>query len=72
MNNGLIEWKSINNAPKNGKPLLLLSGGGIIEGYWCTWEGWSQVIAGSDHGLNYPPLIQKPTHWAPVPWQTFE
>lgn len=71
VNNGLIEWKPISTAPKTGEAVLLLAGG-VIEGYWCIWDGWSQVIAGTSHDLNYPPLISKPTHWAPIPWQTFE
>lgn len=71
MNNGLIEWKPISVAPKDGSPILLLAGG-IIEGYWDMCDGWSQVIVGTTYDMSYPRFESTPTHWAPIPKQTFE
>lgn len=63
-NNGLIEWRDISTAPKDGSPVLLLAGA-IIEGYWWG-DNWSQCVVQGQF------FFEQPTHWAPLPWKTFE
>lgn len=70
-NNGLIEWKKIDNAPKDETSVLLLCDDKIIQGYW-SWGEWCQNIISTTYDMSYPVFVYSPSHWAPIPWQTFE
>lgn len=67
-NNGLIEWKKIDSAPKDGT-IVLIYANGIIEAWW-NGKYWQQDITTDYH--NDEAFLEDETYWAPIPWQTFE
>ncbi len=66
-------WKSIETAPKDGKPILVGWVGYVPEmghwdcgsSQWVHWT-WQQLPCGPD-GLTPSPFEEIPTHWMPLP-----
>lgn len=60
-------WRPIETAPRDGTNILLLTAGGVVEGYW-QWGDWSQsVIECSYDEAGGPVFGCRPTHWMPLP-----
>lgn len=70
-NNGLIEWKKIDSAPRTGETILLFTAYGIIEGMW-EHDQWVQEVVRATHCTTMIVFQSSPEFWAPIPWQTFE
>lgn len=59
-----MEWQTIDSAPKDGRALLLVSGGWITVGSWHRQAGcW--VTSGPIY-QRYP-ADEQPDHWLPLP-----
>lgn len=64
----MSEWQDIITAPKDGTYVLLFTPSGIVECSYDDFDGWVQSSCRTSydgHGEVF--LIDKPTHWMPLP-----
>lgn len=62
-----MNWQPIETAPKDGTPVLLFTGEGILEAYYLYGE-WNQSACHSTYeGAGGVVISCKPTHWMPLP-----
>jgi len=72
-----MTWQPIETAPKDDKPVFLLSTTGAtvaiwcksnIDEYWAIQNGWQALVAGLEvQRCGVQIEIKNPTHWMPVP-----
>jgi hypothetical protein len=62
-----MEWISVDNAPKDGKKILMLRNGIVSTAWWKgdTWggDGWSYEL-GENIRAGFTENL--PTHWMPM------
>lgn len=74
-----MEWQPIENAPRDGTPVLLykpderMVGDYTLVGYWGEWpdQGWCWIACDGKPLGYFSQVIEKPqgypTHWMPLP-----
>lgn len=64
----MMEWKTIDSAPKDGTNILLYSESLAVEGYWSAERKRFSEVGYSFVGCGCcADVLEPPTHWMPLP-----
>jgi hypothetical protein len=66
---GATQWRDIQDAPKDGTPVLLFANGAIYIGAFAQWHGHGGIEAEgwNKQGFNFPSGSIEPTLWHSLP-----